>query len=256
MAPLLARTAAVRALFHFAVASLLRSRRHLMVLASYLGFAIAAGGVSLIVAGYHGRLALDQPIASLLALPLVLLFFLVLGLRSAFAAPTDLDANWPFRLAEPRLDAVVDATRAAMVTLAVLPVGVLAAITALSVGWTPGTAARVALFDVVAGFLLVELVVFRSRTAPFACAHMPAQQTFKSRWPFFLVALNLFAYRLADVQAAALTSARSTLLYVLAIAAAVALLRTARTYAARGARVQFDVPPEGLQTLGLSGATQ
>jgi hypothetical protein len=243
-------------LLHFTIASLLRSRRHLLVLASYLGVAIAAGGVSLIVAGYRGALSLAEPIPSLLAMPLVLIFFLALGLRSAFSIPAELDANWPFRLAEPRLDAAVDAARGAMMLVAVIPIGLLATALGLGLGWTVATAARIAVFDVVSGLLLVELVLFRWRKAPFTCAHMPTADTFKSRWAFGLVALNLFAYRLGDAQFAALASVRLTLLYLAAICIAAVLVRSLRAALYRNARVQFDLPVDGLQTLGLSGALQ
>jgi hypothetical protein len=240
-------------LLHFTIASLVRSRRHLIVVATYLGLAIAAGGVSLIVAGYRGALSLNAPIPALLAMPLVLIFFLVLGLRSAFAVPAEFDANWPFRLAEPRLEAAVGATRGALLLLAVIPISLLAAAVALSLGWTPATAARVALLDALSGLLLVELVLARWRKAPFTCAHVPAAETFKSRWAFFLVALNLFAYRLADAQFAALASVPRTLTYLAVFLAAVLVIRALRTASSRDARVQFDPPAEGLQTLGLSG---
>ena len=89
-------------LFGFAVASLLRSRRHLLVLATYLGVAIAiCDRQHPDLKVRHASRMLDTPREWVLALPLVFLFFLVIGLRASFRIPTEIEANWPFRLSQP-----------------------------------------------------------------------------------------------------------------------------------------------------------
>ena len=47
--------------------------------------------------------ASTHPASWVLALPLVFMFFSVLGLRASFRIPTEIEANWPFRLAQPSL---------------------------------------------------------------------------------------------------------------------------------------------------------
>ena len=69
----------------------------------------------------RGSLTLAAPHAALLALPLVWMFFAILGLRSACAIPVDLDANWPLRLRQPTVWAALNAMRLVLLTLAVLP---------------------------------------------------------------------------------------------------------------------------------------
>lgn len=94
--------APVRAIVGFAIASLLRSRRHLLVLATYLGLGIATCVASILIVAVHGTFVLDTPASWVLALPLVFQFFLTMGLRASFRIPTDMPANWPFRLSTLR----------------------------------------------------------------------------------------------------------------------------------------------------------
>ena len=90
------------AVFAFTMLSVARNRRALMTLATYLGLGLALAGTRLLSARVRGRpLPFDQPFDYLLAIPLVLTFVLVLGVRAAFAVPADLGANWIFRLAGP-----------------------------------------------------------------------------------------------------------------------------------------------------------
>ena len=93
------RACAVRA-SRFAAST--RSRRHLLILATYLGLGVALAGTRVLSASIRGRAQpLDQPVDYLLVVPLVLTFFLVLGVRAAFAVPTDVPANWMFRVVGP-----------------------------------------------------------------------------------------------------------------------------------------------------------
>ena len=103
----------VRSLFMFGVSSLVRSRRHTIQLATYFGMAIAVGVLKLLppLLSLRGSLVLDAPRAYTIAVPLVLMFFAVFGLRAAFTIPTELDANWVFRLVQPTVRESVRASR-------------------------------------------------------------------------------------------------------------------------------------------------
>src|SRR5258706_14172884 len=85
----------------FAIASLLRSRRHRLIVTAYTGLAIAIGTMSVLAGSIPGTIPLGHPRGSLPSMPLVLPFFVSLGLRTAFTIPTDIDANWLFRLPRP-----------------------------------------------------------------------------------------------------------------------------------------------------------
>ncbi len=141
-----------RAIFAFAVTSVVRNRRALMTLATYLGVGLAVAGTRLLAAKARGRpLPLDAPVDYLVAIPLVLTFFLVLGVRAAFAVPTDLGANWIFRLAGPReASAHAPAAKLACGVIAVAPVTALV-VTLGGWLWGFGPATKVAAMHAATG---------------------------------------------------------------------------------------------------------
>ena len=67
---------------------------------------------------------LDTPRTYTLAIPLVLMFFAVFGLRAGFAIPTELDANWVFRLVQPTVRDSVRASRWLILMLGVVPISI------------------------------------------------------------------------------------------------------------------------------------
>ena len=108
-----------------------------------------------------------------------------------------------------------------------------------------------------AELLLVELVLFQWSKVPFACANIPGPEGLKSRWPLFLICLNLYAYQLDDLQLLALRSTVGTLAYVAIVGGAAVLARFFRRRRERAVAIEFDVSSEGgLQTLGLSEASR
>jgi hypothetical protein len=255
IAPISSSAASVRSVLVFAILGVARSRRHMLMLATHLGFAIAIGMVDVLVAGYRRTLSWTEPHAYLLSLPLMLLFFAVLGLRAAFNVPIDLDANWPFRLKPPAVSAAVAATRAAMLAVGVVPVTVLTLLTALLAGWPSGTAAVVAVFTLLSGELLVECSLMGWVKVPLTCAHEPASRTLKSRVFLYAFALNLFAFAGANLQLRALQSGRAAVTYVAVVAVAIVILRSWRAVAQKDQRLEFDATDPGrLETLNLSEA--
>jgi hypothetical protein len=246
-------TRSQRAIFAFAMASLLRSRRHLMTLATYLGLGLALAGTRLLSAKVRGRsLPLDEPFDYLLSMPLVLTFFLVLGVRSTFAVPTDLGANWIFRVAGPREAARhAPATSLACMAVAVFPVSLLVFVLGSAL-WGAGTATQVACMHAVSGVLLVVLVLAGQRAVPFTRANAVSPDSLKVVAPLGIVAVHLYAFRLDDLQRWSLRFDAGPLWYVAAMAAAAALvLLVGRWWYGRPATT-FDAPADGAVTLSLS----
>jgi hypothetical protein len=127
---------------------------------------------------------------------------------------------------------------------------------AMVLGWGADVAAQLAAFDVLTGLLLVEITTFGWHAVPFARAYNPSGEGLKWRGPAMIVPLNLFAFRGADAQIAALQSTRSLLIYVAVIFAAVAFVGLASRRSSSRQGLLFDEPQElGPQTLGLSDAS-
>jgi len=245
----------VRGLLVFVVASLLRSRRHRLIVTAYAGVAIAVGTMSVIAGNIRGTIALDHPSVSLLSLPLVLMFFVALGLRAAFAIPTDIDANWSFRVAQPPVMAAVNATAIAILLVGIVPIVAVASTAAFLLGWDHGAAAAVGALDLLSAMVLVEWALADWRKVPFTCGHMPDPESLRSRWLWCIVPLILFAFVNAAIQRHALASMRAMFWYAGIAAVAIAILRLRRWRAVRRLMLQFDASPaDAMATLSLSEA--
>ncbi|PYR66270.1 MAG: hypothetical protein DMF88_16850 [Acidobacteria bacterium] len=232
---------AVRSVTTFTVTTMLRSRRHRLIVTAYLGLALAITTLSVIVAGgLRGTLAFNQPAISLLALPLVTMFFATLGLRAAFAVPSDLDANWVFRLSQPRLASVLDATVISLLLLSIVPVSTLAALGALALDWTPHDAATMATLDLLCGLALAEWALRDCRAVPFTWTRSGDAESLKSRWLGHIVPLILFAFVNAAIQRSVLRSNRAAAWYLGIVLTAWVVQRLRRQFAARNVSLQFD----------------
>jgi hypothetical protein len=128
------------------------------------------------------------------AAPLVVIFFLAVGMRILFALPSEIQANWIFRLIEPSpLRAPVAGAAATMVLGAVLPAVLVTLVVGLTL-WPRGLALFHATFCLVLGLLLVQLLLIRFAKVPGTCTFYPGRARFRTLWPFYLTAFTTFAY--------------------------------------------------------------
>jgi hypothetical protein len=166
-----------RSQFEYACSSfvfkvLFRSERHLMFFGGYLGIGLVLIAQTAVdSAAKAGRSPV--PNMDVLLIPLMIVFFLLTGLRFAFDVPAMLTANWVFRvmLEEPK-PSPASFTRRLMLSV-VIPWELLlvAPITANYYGW------RIAIMHtaslVVLTVLFVEGMVLKCRKIPFTCSVQP-----------------------------------------------------------------------------------
>jgi hypothetical protein len=200
------RDQVTRAVAGYTWRTMTRSRTHLMLLASYAGGAVAIVFAGLIpVVARHGMRGLETPSVALLSAPLVCNFIVLGGLRVLFAIPTDLKANWAFRLHAPddRIESVVAGVRLFMRLAVVVPVAVAAALIGLP-WWGMRTALLHGLFAGMLGVLLADALLVGFRKIPFTCTYVPGRSRARSLLPIYLLAFSLYAYSLAGLEAALL----------------------------------------------------
>ncbi|MBA2602027.1 MAG: hypothetical protein H0U94_00435, partial [Acidobacteria bacterium] len=241
--PLLAaltRDQVQRAIAGFTLRTLLRSRAHLMLLATYLGVG-AALVVSVLLPQFllRGLAAVESPSLPWLSAPLILTFFALCGSRTILAIPADIKANWLFRLhaSDSCMPQVVDGARAALLVAVVVPVAAAAGILGV---WFWGVRSG-GIHGVVTGalgVLLLEVLLVGFRKVPFACTYFPGRSRVRTMWPIYGLAFSVYAFSLAALEAAALV--RPVLLVpMLAVIAGV-------TSALRFASRRDLQPPPGL----------
>ncbi len=88
-----------RAGYRFVINTLLRSEHHGLVLGGFFGLGIVTAS-QFLFAAFSGKNveAGSLPSAEVLAVPLILSYCIILGVRFVFDIPTEIRANWVFRL--------------------------------------------------------------------------------------------------------------------------------------------------------------
>ncbi len=251
----LVRNPLEQASFYFTGKTMLRSRKHWLYLAAYVGvgFALVLQGL----VGAYSRstgLVIGKPSPALLSIPLILSFFVLSGMRVIFPIPSDLRANWAFRLSEadgrPECLAGV---RKAMLVFGVLPLlGALLPVYAFLWGWP--TAIFHTFFDLVLSLLLVEVLLFRFYKIPFTCSYLPGQAQLTTRWVFYWMGFAIYAYTMANLELWFLRESIRMALFYLAAAAAIAAVTVYRNRVFREefALIFEEKPEPVVYTLNIS----
>ncbi len=236
------------AIVQFCFRSILRSRQHRVALALFWSvvFAIALAWIR------HAIATPPTPVESgFLISTFVMLAFAVLGLRTLFALPISLKANWILRVTQLRSASVYqDATRAALLILGVAPIWLLSA--ALALHTRPWNAvAEHLVFLAFIGWLLVELALIRFDKVPFTCSYLPGKTNVAVFWGFAYVFLTL-GILLALFEEGALRNARKYLLLLVLTAAISFVLRVFNRIRVRNVELYFEEQfPDEITRLGL-----
>ncbi len=172
MAKLLFRSSFEHACCGFIAKVLTRSERHIMFFGGYLGLGLVMVAQTAFDSSNHAAVG-PLPGIGLLAVPLMIAFFVLSGLRFVFDIPAALDANWVFRISlgpetpEPRFLA-----RTVMLW-AILPwqLLLLTPLMALQFGWP--VAIGHTCIVIALSFLFIELLLLRFRKIPFTCSIQP-----------------------------------------------------------------------------------
>ena len=168
-----------------------RSSKHRIFLAAYAGVGLALAAQ--VMPAFRNRDAW-------LSLPLVVGFFLLSGMRFIFTIPSELPANWQFRVTDTgQQRPALNGTRTAMRWFGVAPL-----FFALSpfyfVWWTPGVALANLLFSVTISVLLIEVLTMELRKIPFTCSYPPGKANVTILWVGYWVGFLLYAFSMANLE--------------------------------------------------------
>jgi hypothetical protein len=244
-----------RAVFHFLVQTLNRSRKHKLFLAIYAGVGCAVVFEGL-VAFYsvEGPGGVYKPGPALLSIPLVLSLFLLSGLRLIFTIPAELGANWVFRMAESKdWRPVFSAIRKAMVLMAILPLFVaLLPFYVMLWGWT--TALMHALFGSTLSVLLMEGLLATFRKIPFTCSYLPGKAKVSERWIAYWIFFAIYTSAMAALEQRLLESPVAFTVFVGIAATAYTIwrLKQAQWFASEFRLIYEEEPEPVVRTLDLS----
>ncbi len=174
-----------QAVIAFLTKTLAGSAQHRMILMGYGGF-----GLALFLSGTIGMRELVDP-ARLLAANFVyahviLLAFLLMGIRHLFSIPVELKANWAFRITEGegRREWLRAIDRFVLFWGAMVMLGVGLPLEIKLLGWR---AVAEVLLSAAFGLLCYEWAFSSWEKLPFTCSHLPGKT------PMWIRALQLFA---------------------------------------------------------------
>jgi len=233
-----------RAVFHFFGKTLENSPLHKIRLAGYLAF--ATGFLLLLFGAQKDALKnLTMTNMHLLAIPLILAFFLLVGLRSLVNVPLAAEANWVFPLTEAKTPTpYFIGLKKAVFFYAVLPLfGALAVVFALV--WKLGPALLHVGYGLSFALLLGELLFWKFRKIPFVCATVPGRAKLQYLWFFYAAAFLLTVSALSSLEAMLFRNPGSFAVYF-AIAAVIicGLELYQRFFVYEKIRLQYEDKPE------------
>jgi hypothetical protein len=243
-----------RAIVLFTARTLARSRQHRLLMALYVGI-----GLALAVVYAKGLPAWRTVSVPLLAVSVVLLVFMVVGMRAAFSLPIALASNWIFRVtAVHRPAAYFSAVRLALYAFAFAPVWIASGALYLAL-WPGRPAAEHLLLLAAGGVFLIEWSMYRFRKIPFACSYLPGRSGLRMRMGAYAIGFLFIADVGMRLEAWTLekTARFAALAGLLLIGALWSRRRTAEFARAAGLGVQFEeLPPAETLVLNLGRETE
>jgi hypothetical protein len=237
----------------FILTTLVRSRVQQVPIATAaaLGVAIASLAIATRPGGIEN---LQTPRTAVLWVPIVVGYWIVVGLRASFVMPTELSAAWAFR-AHARLPTASYwvGVRAAMIAFVIGPalfVNALVVLPLLGVG----IAAIHSLVVLMAVTITAQFASLMVDSVPFTRPYPPGHAKLKTRWPLYLLGLYLVAYAPVQMELRALHDT-SQLLWLFGEGAALIvlleLLGRRRALAWTLPDTEADADPEALTFLNI-----
>jgi len=241
------------AAFDFVTATLARSARHRIVLGSCLGVALAfcLSAVFLLVTR-DGTASMHRVNLTVLCLPAILNLLLLGGVRFSFSLPSELGANWVFRIPPFRHDVFWRGARIAVWTVVLAPVFIVTLVV-FSLCWGWWSALRFGLLQTLCALVLAEWLFLRFPKIPFTCSYLPGSADLKSRWPLYVVLFAGYLFFSSTLCVAMASRPRGYLLtLMIGVLLLLALFRSRRSFLLQRRPIFEDHNGPEFLKLGLS----
>ncbi|MEW6455347.1 MAG: hypothetical protein AB1410_01355 [Acidobacteriota bacterium] len=190
------RNSVQRAIFHFFGNTLIRSKTHRLHLGAYIAVALGFIFAELLPQIFQrgSEINIYVPNKTLLSIPHILSFIIIIGLRVTITIPLSLEANWIFKLTEIQNKRdYLSGMRKGGFFYIILPLYFLLFILYFFLwGW------KYALLHCIYGLtisaLFMEAILVNFRKIPFACSYLPGKANLKLLWPVYLLSFISYVY--------------------------------------------------------------
>jgi len=239
-----------RACFRFIGPILARSSKHQVFIAIYLAVGFSLGLSSLFTINPKAEFPFAISGNGMLALPLILSFFAVSGLRAAFNMPYQLPANWIFQVTDvgdSREHAA--GTRKWVAFWGLLPLGVF--VSALEFAYWPlKDAVLHLLFESLVSGVLLQVLFFSFRKVPFTCSYYPGNKNLAILMGIYLYGFTTYSTTMVALEKWLVVDLRRLSGFVLLALGVIAVLSSTRGRTSR--RLIWEEQSDAqLQSLGL-----
>jgi hypothetical protein len=190
-----------RACFHFITRTLLRSEAHLQIAAAFVAMGLVVSVQSL-ASAFHGNAmtALHHPSEDILAIPFILSFCIIIGIRLAFEIPSDLRANWVFAVwIDPNVLQTRSIARKILLTFSLVPLVPICFVSS-AILWGFGVAVLHTAIFAACTMAFIELLLLRFRKIPFTCSYPPFQSHSALIFVAYLFGFVIFTSYLPELE--------------------------------------------------------
>jgi hypothetical protein len=234
-----------RASFHFISQTVFRRQDHMLYWGSFIAVGIASICVECYAIRSGYRLDLAHHPLVLLSFPLIMSFFLLIGLRHAFSVPADLNANWVFKVIDkPRLERAHGGAHKFMVCAVNIPFLIIFVPFYLMI-WGPRLVFLHLTYVSVLSLILIEVLLLTFEKLPFTCSYIPGKANIILRWPAYVLACALYSFGMAGLARWILQDIKAYITFVLIAGVVIIGLSRYRSSFLRGINaIQFEEEPE------------
>jgi hypothetical protein len=188
-----------RAVFYFFGITIRRSTLHKMRLVTYM--AVASGAVLILLTTLMGASENFFMVNTiLLSIPLILTFFLLVGMRSIVNIPVFLEANWIFRLTQGKdKEHYFSGLKKGVFFYTLIPLFAALFVIYLFL-WGGEAAFYHCLYGLVVSTLLMEILFQNYSKIPFACAYLPGKAKMHIFWIVYLFSFLIYVFFLSSLE--------------------------------------------------------
>jgi hypothetical protein len=138
---------------------------------------------------------------SLLAMPVVLMVFVLMGLRIAVALPADLAANWLFRTSAGAMRREHRIGLRRFLWFAGIGLPLLISLPPIGALWGMRVLLLHGLICIAIGVLVVEIAIRRFEGVPCTIPFEPGRAKLQARWPLYLIGLMTVTLTVPGIEA-------------------------------------------------------
>jgi len=233
-----------RASFHFIAQTAFRRNEHMLYWGSFVavGLAFIFADACTIKSGYTADSA--PHLTMLLSFPLIMSFFILVGLRFIFTVPADLHANWIFKITEKQgLGKVYGGVFKFMLCAIFIPLLIVFTPYYMMI-WDFRMVVAHIIYAAILSLILIQLLLLHFMKLPFTCSYLPGKANIILLWPVYVCACYLYTYGMTFLERWVIADAKRCVVFVIISGIALwGLKRHHALFLERNDAIRFEEEP-------------